>query len=158
MEGMRRKDRQIAGKDELAAVLRKADACRIAFAVENVPYIVCMNYGFEWEGGFPILYFHCAHEGKKLEQMKTNPYVCFQLDTDHVLRYIEEKVYCTMDYSSIVGMGYLEPVDDEGERKKALDLLMLHHGHPIPVQYPGSSMNRTTVLRLRVTELTGKKK
>jgi len=155
---MRRKDREITTREEMIEVFQKADACRVAFAVDNIPYIVCMNYGFEWEGEFPILYFHCAHEGKKLEQMKANPYVCFQIDTDHELKYIEEKVHCTMDYSSLVGMGYLELVSDEEGRKRGLDLLMEHHGHPLPPEYPEGSMKRTTVLRLRVTEVTGKKK
>lgn len=155
---MRRKDREITTREDMIKVFQKADACRIGFAVENVSYIVCLNYGYEWESEMPVLYFHCANEGKKLEQMKLNPYVCFQLDTDHELRYVEEKVYCTMDYSSVVGMGYLEPVSDEAERIKGLDLLMAHHGHSVPVEYPKGSLSRTTVLRLRVTEVTGKKK
>lgn len=154
---MRRKDRQVTDRNDMIAIFQKADACRVAFAVENVPYIVCLNYGFEWNRELPVLYFHCAHEGKKLEQMQANPYVCFQLDIDHELKYIEEKVYCTMDFSSIVGMGYLEKVTSDAERKKGLDLLMQHHGHPFPAKYPEGSMSRTTVLRLRVTELTAKK-
>lgn len=155
---MRRKDRQITAKEDISYVFEKADACRIAFAVNNIPYIVCMNYGFEWEGEWPVLYFHCAREGKKLEQMRENNYVCFQLDTDHELEYIHEKIYCTMHYASIVGMGNLEVVEDEAERKNGLDLIMLHHERPVPEKYPESSMKRTAVLRLRVTELTAKKK
>lgn len=154
---MRRVDRQVTDKEDMIKIFRDADACRIAFAVENVPYIVCLNYGFEWEEKFPVLYFHCAHEGKKLEQMRANPYVCFQLDTDHELKYIEEKVYCTMEYGSIIGMGYLEAVNDESERRRGLDLLMMHHGRPVPDKYPEGSLNRTTILRLRVTELSGKR-
>lgn len=154
---MRRNDRRITEKEEMALILKKADACRIAFAIDNVPYIVCMNYGYEWEGLYPVLYFHCAREGKKLEMMKTNPYVCFQLDTDHELHYIHEKTSCTMYYASIVGMGYLEPVTDDRERKKGLDHIMSHHDRPIPEEYPESSINRTAVLRLRVVELTAKK-
>jgi nitroimidazol reductase NimA-like FMN-containing flavoprotein (pyridoxamine 5'-phosphate oxidase superfamily) len=154
---MRRKDRQITEKGEIALILRKADACRIAFAKDNVPYIVCMNYGYEWEGEYPVLYFHCAREGKKLEMMKANPYVCFQLDTDHELHYNHEKMYCTMHYASIAGMGYLEPVTDDTERKKGLDLILSHHDRFVPEKYPESSMNRTTVLRLRVIELTAKR-
>jgi len=154
---MRRKDRQITTREEMTEVLQKADACRVAFAVNNVPYIVCMNYGFEWEQEFPVLYFHCAHEGKKMEQMKANSYVCFQLDIDHELKYIEKTVHCTMEYASLVGMGYLELAGDEEERKKGLDLIMLHHGNPLPEKYPEGSMKRTTVLRLQVTELTGKR-
>ncbi len=155
---MRRKDRQITEREDMLLVLQKADACRIAFAVNNMPYIVCLNYGYEWEDEFPVLYFHCAREGKKLDLMRENNYVCFQLDTDHELEYIQEKVYCTMHYASIVGMGYLELVEDEQERKRGMDLIMSHHDRPVPDEYPEASMNRTVMLRLKVTELTAKRK
>ncbi|MDH6355628.1 nitroimidazol reductase NimA-like FMN-containing flavoprotein (pyridoxamine 5'-phosphate oxidase superfamily) [Dysgonomonas sp. PH5-45] len=155
---MRRKDREVTTKEEIVEIFSKADACRIAFSVDNVPYIVCLNYGYEWEGETPVLYFHCAHEGKKLEQMARNNYVCFQLDTEHELYHREDIVYCTMNYASVVGMGYLKTVEDEAERIKGLNLLMMHHGHRAPVEYPEGSMRRTTVLRLDVTEYTAKRK
>ena len=155
---MRRKDRELTDKNEIENIFQKADACRIAFSVENIPYIVCLNYGYSWKKELPVLYFHCAHEGKKIEQMEQNNYICFQLDTDHELEYIHEKKHCTMHYSSIVGMGYLEVVRDEKERKKGLDLLMKQYNNPVPEYYPPHSMTRTTVLKLRVTELTAKKK
>ena len=155
---MRRKDRQVTQKEEILGILSRADACRVGFAAENIPYIVCMNYGYEWINENPVLYFHCAHEGKKIDLLKQNNYVCFQMDTDHVLDFNAEKQYCTMDYSSITGMGYLEIVEDISERKKGLDLLMAHHGHNFPGDYPDSSLVRTTVLRLKVTEITAKQK
>lgn len=154
---MRRKDREITEKKEIIEILEKADVCRIAFAVDNLPYIVCLNYGYEWGEDFPVLYFHCAHEGKKLDMMQKNNLVCFQMDTDHELDYREENIYCTMHYGSIIGMGYLEKVEDDEEREKGLDLLMKHHERPVPDVYPVGSMRRTTILCLRIHELTAKK-
>ena len=49
-------------------------------------YIVTMNFGYEWEGRLPAFYFHCAREGRKLEMMRSNPRVCFELDCGHALR------------------------------------------------------------------------
>ncbi|MDR1054385.1 MAG: pyridoxamine 5'-phosphate oxidase family protein [Prevotellaceae bacterium] len=155
---MRRKDRKITDKHEMLDILNKADACRIAFAVNNTPYIVCMNFGYEWDGKRLKLYFHCAKEGKKLDLMRRNNYVCFQIDTDHMLEYIPEIVYCTMQYKSIVGMGYLEEVTDDAERVKGLDLLMQHHGHNAPAQYPEASLKQTMALCLKVSEISAKKK
>ena len=57
---MRRKDCEITDKNEMLEIIRKADACRIAFAVNNTPYIVCMNYGYEWVNDELTLYLHCA--------------------------------------------------------------------------------------------------
>ena len=155
---MRRKDRQVTDTQEIKAIIDKADACRIAFAVNNIPYIVALNFGYEWIDKLPVFYFHCAHEGKKLDMMQQNNLVCLQLDVDHELEYIEEKVYCTMNYGSIVAMGKLELVTDQKERIKGLDLLMQHSNRPVPNEYPASSLKRTAVLRLTVTELAAKQK
>ena len=155
---MRRKDREVTDKQEIKAIIDKADACRIAFAVDNTPYIVALNHGYEWNDEQPVFYFHCAHEGKKLDMMKQNSLVCLQLDVDHEFEYIEEKVYCTMNYGSIIAMGKLEQVTDEKERIKGLDLIMQQAGRPIPKEYPESSLKRTTVLRFTATELTAKQK
>ena len=43
---MRRADREISGTEEVEEIIRKADVCRIAFANENIPYIVTMNFGY----------------------------------------------------------------------------------------------------------------
>lgn len=155
---MRRKDRQITNPTEIKAIIDKADACRIAFAVDNTPYIVALNFGYEWNDELPVFYFHCAHEGKKIDLMKQNSLVCLQLDVDHEFEYIEEKVYCTMNYGSVIAMGKLELVTNEEERVKGLDLIMQHADRPIPKEYPESSLKRTTVLRYTATELTAKQK
>ncbi len=46
---MRKKDREIKEHKELEEILQKADVCRIAFAVDGMPYIVTMNYGYVLE-------------------------------------------------------------------------------------------------------------
>ncbi|MDR0661449.1 MAG: pyridoxamine 5'-phosphate oxidase family protein [Prevotellaceae bacterium] len=127
---MRRKDRQVTDIQEIKAIIDKADGCRITFAADKVLYIVALNFGYERNGELPIFYFHCAHEGKKLDLMKRNNLVCLRLDVDHELEYIAEKVYCTMNYGSIIAMGRLELVTDEEERIKGLNLLMQHSDRP----------------------------
>ena len=43
---MRRNDREISGTGEVDEIIRKADVCRIAFANDNIPYVVTMNFGY----------------------------------------------------------------------------------------------------------------
>lgn len=155
---MRRKDREVTDANVIREILDKADACRIAFAVDGVPYIVAMNFGYEWTGELPVLYLHCATEGRKLEMLKKNNLVCIQADVDHQLEYHAASGYCTMHYSSIVAMGTAEVVESEEERMKGLCLLMEHHGHEAPFNFPPQSLTRTLVLRVKVSELTAKKK
>jgi len=61
---MRRSDREIKNLKEVEEIIQKADVCRIAFANDNFPYIVTMNFGYSAEPSGSI-YFHCAPNGKK---------------------------------------------------------------------------------------------
>jgi nitroimidazol reductase NimA-like FMN-containing flavoprotein (pyridoxamine 5'-phosphate oxidase superfamily) len=154
---MRRKDREIKDAKELEEILRKADVCRIAFAVNGIPYIVTMNFGYVWKDNL-ILYFHCAKEGRKLELMKSNNTVCFEMDIDHKI--VEAVNTCDwgMKYRSIVGLGLLESVAEETEKKKGLDCIMDHYGFDGKKEYDGKVLHATERLRLTVTEFSGKKK
>ncbi len=154
---MRKKDREIQGKEELIQILQKADVARIALSAGGVPYIVAMNYGFEWADKL-LIFFHCAKEGKKLEMMEQNNSVCFQMDTDHELIKGTHTCKWTMNFKSIVGFGMLGRAASPEERKKGLDLIMNHYGHEGEHEYNEKILDLTEVLKLEVTEITGKQK
>ncbi|MBK7713136.1 MAG: pyridoxamine 5'-phosphate oxidase family protein [Bacteroidales bacterium] len=46
---MRRKDREISETSELEQIISESDVCRVAFADNNIPYIVTMNFGYSGE-------------------------------------------------------------------------------------------------------------
>jgi uncharacterized protein len=158
MASMRRSDRQVSDREGLLAILDEADACRLAFAAGDEPYIVTLSFGYEWEGELPVLYFHCAREGRKLEAMRANPRVCFELDTDHELITGPSPCGWGMKFASVVGYGMLTEVRDETERKSGLDRIMRHYGWTGPANYAEASLRATTLLSLRATELCGKRK
>ena len=154
---MRRFDREIKDHDEMVDVLQRADVCRIAFADGTKPYIVTMLFGFLWEEKHPVLYFHCADAGRKLELMAMNNQVCFELDVDHELIRAENACECGMKYKSIVGFGLLYEVSEDEEKRAGLDLIMDHYGYGRNQGYERAVFGKTKVLRLSVTGLTGKK-
>lgn len=158
MEKMRRKDRLITDGEALKSMIERADACRLAFAVGGEPYMVTLNYGYEWDGELPRLFFHCAREGRKLEMMRANPRVCFELDLEHELSKGDSPCDWGMGYSSIVGYGTLSELKDDVERRAALDKVMRHYGWEGEGEYGDGPLRATTVLRLDVVELSGKRK
>jgi nitroimidazol reductase NimA-like FMN-containing flavoprotein (pyridoxamine 5'-phosphate oxidase superfamily) len=154
---MRRKDRQVKNISDIESIILRCDVCRIAFADNNTPYIVTMNFGYQ-PGEEPSLYFHCAPEGRKIDLIKKNNYVCFEMDTDHFLYTGEKDCDWGMNFSSVVGYGRITVVSDMEEKQIGLDCIMAHYSGRKDFAYDEKIMSRTAVLRIDIDELTGKQK
>lgn len=72
---MRRKDREITDIHTILELVSECKVCRLAMTDGGVPYIVPLNYGYEYADGALTFYFHSAKEGRKLEILKKNPTV-----------------------------------------------------------------------------------
>jgi uncharacterized protein len=57
-----------------------------------------MNFGYKDD----ILYLHSAPEGKKIDVLKRNPWVCFEVESD--LEIINTQIPCkwSMNYTSVI--------------------------------------------------------
>ena len=154
---MRRKDRELTGQDEIEEIISKADVCRIALADNNIPYIVTMNFGYSG-GENACFYFHCAREGRKLDMIKNNNYVCFELDTDHRIYEGEKGCDWGMTFSSVVGYGHISVVEERASRIKALDSIMSHYAGRKTFSYDERVFENTTILRLDIAGMTAKRK
>lgn len=154
---MRREDREVKDNNDMELIISHSDVCRIAFSDNNIPYIVTMNFGYIG-GDNPCLYFHCAPEGRKIDLIGKNNFVCFEMDTDHKLYKGENGCDWGMKYSSIVGYGRISIISGNHEKKKGLDSIMAHYSDRSDFTYNEKIMTRTTVLRLDIEEMKGKKK
>ncbi|HTP29845.1 MAG TPA: pyridoxamine 5'-phosphate oxidase family protein, partial [Anaeromyxobacteraceae bacterium] len=153
---MRRKDREIMDPLELRDVLEKADVCRIALSSKEGPYIVPLNFGFEWDGAL-VLYFHGANVGRKLDLMRRNGRVGFEVDVDHLILRDGSACEWGMRYRSIIGTGWLSQVADEDGKRRAVDAIMRHYGFQGQPTYHELTFSSTAVLRLDVEKMSGKK-
>lgn len=153
---MRKKAREITDFSEILAVIAKCDTVRIAMFDEKYPYIVPLNFGEKIsEEGELVLYLHCANAGKKLDLLRRNPNVAFEMDCGHELCYREETQSCSFRYESVMGVGRIDFVPDE-EKELALSVLMSHY-HSSPVPFNSQPIPATTCLKLTVLECTGKR-
>jgi nitroimidazol reductase NimA-like FMN-containing flavoprotein (pyridoxamine 5'-phosphate oxidase superfamily) len=153
---MRRNEKEITDIMELEAVILSSDVCRIAFANDNTPYIVTMNFGF-MGGDEKKLYFHCAREGRKLEMIKKNSYVCFEFDNDHNLYKGEIACDWGMHYRSVVGYGRMIIITDHDEKKLGINSIMSQYSKGKDFSYRQSDLDSVLLLRLDILEMTGKK-
>lgn len=123
---MRRKDREVKNPEEIRKILEGCKVCRLALVDEGAPYIVPMNMACDYDGEKLVLYFHCAKEGKKLELIRKNPKVGFEMDKEIAL--VEGDTPCQYSYrfASVIGKGTAEIIEDEQEKVKALTKVMKH--------------------------------
>ena len=70
---MRRMERAIEDKVEIAKILNNAQVGRLGLSMNEQPYVVPVNFAFDHER----IYFHCADTGMKLDFLRNNTHVCF---------------------------------------------------------------------------------
>jgi uncharacterized protein len=154
---MRRSEREISDIQGIEEIIQKSDVCRIALANENIPYIVTMNFGYL---NYPkqTLFFHCAREGKKLDMIRRNNYVCFEMDIDHHLYKGKRSCDWGMRFTSIIGFGNIFVVEEKDEKITGLNSIMEHYGGGGEYIYDEKVFEQTTILRLQIKQMTGKKR
>lgn len=153
---MRRKDREITDFTKILDIMRQCDVCRLAIHDTPYPYLIPMNFGMDVQDGQVYLYFHSAMQGTKLDLLKKDNRVTFEMDFDHKLLLQKEKMNCTMAYSSVIGHGTMEFLPDE-QKLDALNILMRHY-HAEDFAFHPQMAKVTTVLRLTVADMTAKRR
>lgn len=153
---MRKKEKEVTDLQDIESIIQRSDVCRLAFADMNEPYIVTMNFGYTG-GENKRLYFHCAGEGRKIDMIRKNNRVCFEMDTDHMMTPGKQACDYGWKYSSVVGYGYISIVTSLEEKIEGLNCIMSHYSGPGSFTYKDDVLARTTILRLDITGITGKK-
>lgn len=150
---MRRHDREITDEDEVLATLEKCDVLRVALNSETYPYIVPLSFGVEVDGR-PYIYVHGAKEGMRHELLARDWRVGFE--ADRFERYVDTGAGISCIYESVVGFGRAEVLTGEAAAH-GLEVILAHcgyAGYPCPV----SVQERTSVWRITISQLTGKRR
>ena len=150
---MRRMEKEITNRQEIEHILSTAMVCRVAFSDQNQPYIVPMNFGYKDD----TLYFHCAKEGRKLDILRRNNKVCFEVDCGHQI--INTGIPCewSTKYTSVIGFGTACIVEDDVEKKTALDLIIDHYSPGTVYEYSAKAVRDVGIIKIDVDSMTGKK-
>lgn len=148
---MRRADKEIADREEIDKILRKATVCRLGLVDGAVPYIVPLSFGYEGN----TLYFHSALEGKKVDILKRNAVVCFEFDVDAEPVRAETSCGWTMRYRSVIGSGTASFVEDPGGKSAALKIIMRQYTDG-PYDFPEEMLPKIAVIKVVIGEISGK--
>jgi len=148
---MRRKDRE---RDESFAleVLRDCEYATLATVnASGTPYCVPLSLALIDK----TIYFHCATEGKKLENIRNNSDVCVSC-----VRYtnlLPEQF--TTEYESAIADGKCCIVSDDEEKLTALRVISEKYAKGSMDQFDAKIaeyIHRTCVCKIEITRITGK--
>jgi nitroimidazol reductase NimA-like FMN-containing flavoprotein (pyridoxamine 5'-phosphate oxidase superfamily) len=149
---MRRKEKEIKDTAEIEQILNKAFVCRLGLCDNGRPYVVPLCFGYEDNA----LYIHCAKVGKKLDIIRKNKNVCFEVDTDCQVIKAEQACRFQLRYKSVIGFGRALLIEDPELKRRGLDVIMQRFSKG-PFKYPQENLEKTMVVKVEIDSMTGKK-
>jgi nitroimidazol reductase NimA-like FMN-containing flavoprotein (pyridoxamine 5'-phosphate oxidase superfamily) len=149
---MRKKEREITGIEEIDEILKKAEICRIGLTDGDEPYVVPVCFGYEGN----TLYFHSAPEGRKIDLIKKNGRVCFEIDTDVEIVSAEKPCAWTVRYRSVMGVGRAVILEKNEEKKHGLNVIMRQYSKNI-TGLEFETLDLTSVVKIEIENISAKK-
>lgn len=130
-------------EDEARSLLRAGRLARLGCVADGYPYVVPINYAFNGE-----FVFSHSLPGLKVDAMRACPRVCLQVD----------EMRGQTRWKSALAFGTFEELKDEGERERALNLLLSLFPQLTPVESlitVDAGAPAPVVYRVRVERVTG---
>ena len=154
---MRRKDREVTDLHEIKEIIDMSKTVCIAMIDQDVPYVLPMSYGYELVNNELILYLHCAKQGRKIDILNTNNNVCFTIFNQGTPIHAETPCNSGYYFSSVIGNGKVEWINENAEKKKALKI-MFEHQSGQEVEFNEQQANSVCVFKIVSDDFSAKKK
>ena len=115
-KGITKREREVTDINEIKEILDKSMIVHVGMIDGDEPYVVPMNYGYTLEDGELCIYLHGATVGRKIDIIKANPKVFFEMECD--VTPFEGKVACQYGttYASVMGLGKAEVLETPEEK------------------------------------------
>ena len=97
-----------------------------------------------------------APVGKKIDLLKKNRNVCFEFDADTIAVPADTSCGRTMRYRSVIGYDIADFVEDLGEKRAALDVIMRQYAEGTH-GYSDETLRKTAVIKVEIREISGEK-
>jgi uncharacterized protein len=139
--------------EEMEELLHSEIIGHLGCHADNLTYVVPISYAYDGQ----YIYCHC-YEGKKMEMLRKNPKVCFQVD---------EMRKDMANWKSVIAWGDFEELKDIKEKDKAFQVLLerslpvnssatTHLGSQWPFSADDIKNVKGIFFRIHVQEKTGR--
>ncbi len=149
---MRRFDKLITDTQIIEKILNESSICRIGFSIDDEAHIVPVNFGYKNNK----LFIHSAPEGNKIDFIRRNKRVCFEMELDHKILTSKKACNWTTKYRSIIGYGDILIANEKSQKIEGLDIIMSKYGGPEKNSYADKSLDEMVLLIIEIDTLTGK--
>lgn len=153
---VRRQNRVLEG-DRITELLNSSEFGFLSLGTSENGYAYGIPISYAYEEETDSLYFHCAPEGQKLDEINKNNKVSFCVVGK--TNPIADKF--TTLYESVIAFGDAMTNLSDDEKRKALRLLVRKYSagfEEIAEQYMDKSWNRTAVFKIEIKHITAKAK
>jgi nitroimidazol reductase NimA-like FMN-containing flavoprotein (pyridoxamine 5'-phosphate oxidase superfamily) len=153
MRPMRRKDREQSRDFAIAIVDKCLYAVLSTISEDGTPYGVPISIVRDGDW----IYFHCAKEGHKIDNMRYKNRVCLVC----VGNITEPPDNFTVVYESAIVFGKAEEVTDDEEKIRSLRLVCLRHTPDNMAAFDGEAArfkDVTGVWKIHIDEISGKQR
>ena len=154
---MTKRELEVKDPARILEILNKCKVTHIGLVDDGLPYIVPMNFGYIMEDGRLTLILHSGVKGHKLEVIAKNPVCCFEMECDVVP--FEGRVPCQYGnaYSSLMGRGTIEVVEDVQEKMDLMTIFMKTQCGK-DFEFNEKLVSIVTMMKVNVEEYTAKER
>ena len=153
---MRRRDREVVDSPRIEEIIAECAVLRLGLNDDGEVYVVPVNFGCEIIDGRRVFYFHSARSGRKLDVLRRNPRVGFELDAGFEL--LEGPTPCAFSarYRSVVGVAVATELVDVEEKRRGLTAIMNKTAGQRAWRFDADALGAVAVVRLDVERLSCK--
>ena len=149
---MRRKDREITDRAEIDTIIRSAQVMHLALADNNIPFVVPVFFAYDGAS----VYFHSAKAGSKIDILRRNNKVCFEILLDHGVIASDRACDFEAKHRTVIGLGTATFIEDEADKIRVLDMIVGKFSDK-KFEYPKANLGHTAVIRIAIDSIKGKK-
>ncbi|WP_406657339.1 pyridoxamine 5'-phosphate oxidase family protein [Methanolobus sp. ZRKC2] len=135
----------------LENILSETQYLRLALCNDDKPYIVPMSFGYANDA----IYLHSSRKGTKIDLLRNNKNVCFEIDDFYETLPSNEPCSYYMKYRSIVGYGTATILEKEEEIKEGLRII-IDHFHNKEYNIDDLNLKGVAVIRIDIEDLHGR--
>ncbi len=148
---MRRKDKEITDPVEIEKIIQEAQICRLAMVDGSNPYMVPLSFGAEGDS----LYFHSGRKGMKLDILRANPSVCFEMDLQGEVLESEKPCEWTVQYRSVIGFGNAEFLENPDAKGDAFRIIMAHYSDRT-FEFSDEMLRSVVIIKVKIAGISAK--